>query len=295
MDGQVLLRFIVFTSMFAVLALLELLLPDREAVHGRKQRWPGNLLIILLGNVLLRIIGPLLPSSAGLFIEEQSWGLASLAAIPFWLKMIISVIILDAWIYLQHVLFHRVKFLRPFHRMHHSDTHIDFTTGFRMHPVEILLSSLYKSALVIALGIPAFGVFLFEVILNAASMFSHGNFRIPPRLEAWLRKFIITPQMHRTHHSLHADERNSNFGFFLSVWDRIFSTYTHRPRDGERRMKVGMPGLIDARVNRIDRMVAEPFLPYPRTEGHGGVKTPQETELQQRKIHNSSGVEDRDV
>ncbi|AHC15677.1 sterol desaturase family protein [Salinispira pacifica] len=261
--------------MFAALALLELALPDREAVDGRKQRWPGNLLIILMGNLLLRLIGPLLPYSAALFIEGRSWGFVSLGFMPFWVKVVISVLILDAWIYLQHVLFHRVKFLRPFHRMHHSDTHIDFTTGFRMHPVEILLSALYKSFLVIALGIPAFGVFLFEVILNAASMFSHGNFRISPGFEKQLRKVIITPQMHRTHHSLHADERNSNYGFFLSVWDRIFSTYTHRPRDGQRWMKVGMPGLLTSRVNRIDRMVIEPFLKYPRTEeGDGNFTRP---------------------
>jgi sterol desaturase/sphingolipid hydroxylase (fatty acid hydroxylase superfamily) len=269
MDSQALIRLAVFAGMFAVLTGLEFLIPDRDPVHPRRKRWPGNLMIIAIGNLATRLLGPLLPYAASVWVSGRLWGLSGLMWLPRPAAVIITVVILDAWVYLQHVLFHRVNFLRPFHRMHHSDTHIDFTTGFRMHPVEIILSAAYKSALIVLLGLDPLGVLIFELILNAAAMFSHANIRIPPALDRALQRIIITPDFHRIHHSRELEERNSNYGFFLSVWDRIFSTSTSTEAVDPRALSVGLPGYDNAEVNRIDLLLAEPFRPYPASRGKG--------------------------
>ncbi len=198
-------------------------------------------------------------------MQQHGWGLSAFA--PGWLSIIITVIVLDGWIYLQHVLFHQVKLLRPLHRMHHSDTHIDFTTGFRMHPGEIVISALYKTALIAALGLSATGVLVFELILNASSMYTHANIRLGPKLDRTLRMLLITPDVHRIHHSQKIDERNSNYGFFLSIWDRIFATYSRVEEHDPRGINVGLPGYDDVRVNRIDWLLLEPVVPAPRKIG----------------------------
>jgi sterol desaturase/sphingolipid hydroxylase (fatty acid hydroxylase superfamily) len=266
MDRQSIIRLSVFASVFLILGVLEMIIPDRDAKHTRRQRWPGNLAIIAIGNVLVRILGPLLPYAVAESMMARSWGLTAVSFVPAWMAVAFTVLVLDAWIYLQHVLFHQVPFLRPFHRMHHSDTHIDFTTGFRMHPVEILISAAYKSIFIAALGLHPLGVLIFEVILNASSMYTHANIRLGTATDRVLRKLLITPDVHRLHHSRRIEERNSNYGFFLSIWDRLFSTYTSVEDVDPRGIEVGLPGYDDPQVNRVDKLIVEPFASYPLTK-----------------------------
>ena len=254
------LRLAAFAAVLALLALWELLAPRRARSMARRRRWPANIAVVILNTVLVRLLLPTAAVGVALSGETHGWGLLNQYALPSWAGIAAGVVLLDLVIYLQHVMFHAVPVLWRLHRMHHADLDIDVTTGARFHPVEMVLSMLIKFAAIAALGVPAAAVVLFEVLLNATSMFNHANVRIPPVLDAALRWLVVTPDMHRVHHSLERDETNSNFGFNLPLWDRLFGTYRAQPRAGHQAMTVGIPDFRDAAAcNTLAGMLAIPF------------------------------------
>ena len=248
-----------FASIFVLMALWELAAPRRERHVSKGYRWLNNLGIVAVDSIAVRVVFPTAAVGVALFAEAQGWGLLRLLEIPYWLVIVLSVIILDFAVWAQHVFFHAVPALWRLHRMHHADLEFDITTGLRFHPVEILLSMFIKAGVIVMLGVPALAVLLFEVLLNATSVFNHGNVRMPQRLERVLRWIVVTPEMHRVHHSWYANETNSNFGFNLPWWDRIFGTYRAQPRDGHEGMTVGLNLFRDPKELGLDRMLWQPF------------------------------------
>ncbi len=248
-----------FASIFAAMALWELLAPRRPQAIGRFWRWPSNLGIVALNTLLVRLVFPTAAVGVALFAELHGWGLLHALKVPAWLAITASVIFLDLAIYLQHVLFHAVPVLWRLHRMHHADLEFDVTTGARFHPIEILLSMAIKLGVVAALGAPAVAVLIFEVLLNATSMFNHGNVRLSERLDGVLRRIVVTPDMHRVHHSVAPRETNSNFGFNLPWWDRLSGTYCAQPAAGHEKMTIGISQFREPRELRLDRMLLQPF------------------------------------
>ncbi len=269
------IRLACFFGVFAAMGLWEVLAPRRAWAFGRRIRWPSNLGVVVLDALLLRVLFPTLAVGVALQAESRGWGLLNVVALPGWLAVLVSVLALDLTIYLQHVLFHAVPALWRVHRMHHADLDFDVTTGVRFHPIEIALSMLIKFAVVAALGAPALGVLVFEVLLNASSMFNHGNVRIAPRLERALRWIVVTPEMHRVHHSIRVRETNSNFGFNLPWWDRLFGTYREAPAAGHERMTIGIEQFRDARELRLDRMLLQPFRGGPGPYSGPGAAEPE--------------------
>jgi sterol desaturase/sphingolipid hydroxylase (fatty acid hydroxylase superfamily) len=254
-----LLRLLAFAGLFVVLALCELAAPRRKQAIGRFSRWPSNIGVVIVNTVLLRIVFPTTAVGLALVAQARGIGLLHLVPVPGFLAVIIAAVVLDLAIYLQHVLFHAVPVLWRLHRMHHTDLEFDVTTGVRFHPIEILLSMLIKFTIVVAIGAPAVSVLIFEVLLNATSMFNHANLRIPARLDGVLRWLVVTPDMHRVHHSVAVAETNSNFGFNLPWWDRLFGTYKAQPAAGHEGMTIGIDAFRDARELRLDRMLAQPL------------------------------------
>jgi len=214
---------------------------------------------VVVDTLLVRILFPTTAVGLALVAEAHGLGLFNMLVLPAWIGVVVSVILLDLAIYFQHVLFHAVPGLWRLHRMHHADLDIDVSTGLRFHPIEILLSMVIKLAVVIALGAPALAVLIFEVLLNATSMFNHSNIRIPERFDGVLRWFVVTPDMHRVHHSILPRETNSNFGFNLPWWDRLFGTYRAQPAAGHEAMTIGIEQFRDPRELRLDRMLLQPF------------------------------------
>jgi sterol desaturase/sphingolipid hydroxylase (fatty acid hydroxylase superfamily) len=253
------IRLGVFASVFAVMAVWELLAPRRVQDFPRRRRWPSNVAVVVIDTLLVRLAFPVAAVGVALLAEARGWGLFQFLAAPDWVAILVSVVFLDLAIYLQHVLFHAVPALWRLHRMHHADLGFDVTTGVRFHPIEILLSMAIKLGVVAALGAPAAAVLLFEVLLNATSMFNHGNVRMPARLDRVLRWLVVTPDMHRVHHSALARETNSNFGFNLPWWDRLFGTYRPRPQAGYDGMTIGIEQFRDPRELRLGRMLSQPF------------------------------------
>ncbi len=253
------IRLAAFAGVFVLMAAWELLAPRRHQAAERPLRWSSNLGLVVLDTVLVRILVPTTAVGIALLAEQRGWGLFHSFAVPDWLAVLVSVIVLDLAIYLQHVLFHAVPALWRLHRMHHADLAFDVTTGVRFHPIEILLSMLIKLAAVAAIGVPALAVLLFEMLLNATSMFSHGNVRVPERLDGMLRWIVVTPDMHRVHHSMEVPETNSNFGFNLPWWDRMFGTYCAQPMAGHDAMMIGIEQFRDRSELRLDRMLLQPF------------------------------------
>jgi sterol desaturase/sphingolipid hydroxylase (fatty acid hydroxylase superfamily) len=263
-------RLTAFAVVLAVMVIWEVLAPRRSRPLARRRRWPANLGIVVLNSIIIRLLFPAAAVGVALTAETQGWGLLHRYDVPSWVAVVAGVVVLDLAIYLQHVMFHAVPALWRLHRMHHADLDIDVTTGARFHPVEIMISMLIKFAAIAALGVPPVAVVLFEVLLNATSMFNHGNVRIPLALEPALRRLVVTPDMHRVHHSIERDETNSNFGFNLSIWDRLFGTYRAQPRAGHQAMAIGIPDFRDAaECNSITGMLAIPF--------HGGKAAPQQS------------------
>lgn len=251
------IRFAVFAGVLALLAGWELLAPHRDA--GRRSRWPGNLGLVVLDTVAVRILFPAAAVGAALFADARGWGVLNHVAAPGWIETLVALVLLDLLIYGQHMLFHRVPLLWRLHRVHHSDAVMDVTTGLRFHPVEIALSMAIKIAAVIALGASAFAVLLFEIVLNASAMFTHANARLPLGIDRVLRRVFVTPDMHRVHHSDVPAETHSNFAFNLPLWDRIFGTYRAQPAEGHDAMTFGVAGLRDPGEARLDRMLSQPF------------------------------------
>jgi len=262
-----------FGGVFIAMALWELFGPRRKLVIGRFARWPNNLGVVVVDTLLVRLVFPVTAVGVALFAEAHGWGLFHAVTIPVWMAVLASVVLLDLAIYFQHVLFHAVPALWRLHRMHHADLEFDVTTGLRFHPVEIVLSMMIKLAVVAALGAPAVAVLIFEVLLNATSMFNHSNVRIPLGLDRVLRLFVVTPDMHRVHHSVLIRETNSNFGFSLPWWDRLFGTYRAQPAAGHDAMTIGIEQFREPRELGLDRMLLQPFrgdagrYPLGRREG----------------------------
>jgi len=234
--------------------------PRRVLSLPRARRWPANLGIVIIDSLVLRLTFPVLAVGVASAAEAQGWGLWHWLHAPSWLALIGSLLLLDLTIYGQHVLFHRVPILWRLHRMHHTDLDFDATTALRFHPLEIVLSMLIKLAVVVALGVPPAAVVLFEVILNAAAMFNHGNVALPKWLDRGLRWIVVTPDMHRVHHSVRVEETDSNFGFNLPWWDRLFGTYRDQPHDGHTGMTIGLEYFRDGRATRLDGLLMQPFL-----------------------------------
>jgi sterol desaturase/sphingolipid hydroxylase (fatty acid hydroxylase superfamily) len=254
-----LIRLVAFAGVFVVLAVSEFLVPQRSQAIGRAWRWPNNLGVVVLNTVLLRMVFPTTAVGVALIAETRGFGLLNAIRLPDWVALLAAVLVLDLAIYLQHVLFHAVPVLWRLHRMHHADLEFDVSTGLRFHPIEILLSMLIKFAVVAAIGAPALSVLIFEMLLNATSMFNHANMRIPERIDRVLRWLVVTPDMHRVHHSIVARETNSNFGFNLPWWDRLFGTYTAQPAAGHEAMTIGIEQFRDPGELRLDRMLAQPL------------------------------------
>jgi sterol desaturase/sphingolipid hydroxylase (fatty acid hydroxylase superfamily) len=248
-----------FIAVFTAMALWEAVAPRRARSYSRLRRWPSNLSIVALNTVLIRVLLPATAVSLALAGEKRGWGLLNHLPVPGWMAVVASVVVLDLAIYFQHVMFHAVPALWRVHRMHHADLDFDVTTGARFHPIEIVLSMVIKFGAVVALGPPALGVLVFEVLLNATSMFNHGNVRIPVPLDRYLRWLLVTPDMHRVHHSIVVNETNSNFGFNLSWWDRLLGTYRAQPGVGHEGMTIGIEQFRQARELWLDRMLLQPF------------------------------------
>lgn len=246
-------------SVFAAMALWEWWAPRRKLKTGRRPRWPGNLGIWLIDAAAVRLMGPVTVVGAALVAAERGWGLFPSIGLPSWAAVPCGVIALDLAIYIQHVVFHHVPWLWRLHRMHHADLDIDVTTGVRFHPVEIVLSILIKIVAVVALGVPALGVVIFEVLLNATSLFNHSNVALPPQFDVLARWLVVTPQMHQVHHSVERVETDSNFGFNLPWWDRLFGTYRAKPAAGEQEMTVGLPVFRNVAELKIWRLLTQPF------------------------------------
>jgi len=253
------LRLGAFAGVLLLMVLWELLAPRRRQQIGRARRWPGNLGIVALDTLVVRLAMPATAVGMATLAEAHGWGLLRVLAVPSGLAIVVAVVMLDLAIYLQHVLFHAVPILWRLHRMHHADLELDVTTGLRFHPIEILLSMAIKIGVVAILGAPAVAVMIFEVLLNATSMFNHANVRMPPVLDQLLRLLVVTPDMHRVHHSIVARETNSNFGFNLPWWDRMLGTYRAQPSAGHAGMTIGIPQFRDPRELRLDRMLLQPF------------------------------------
>ncbi|MCW9014389.1 MAG: sterol desaturase family protein [Gammaproteobacteria bacterium] len=250
-----------FLGMLAIMALWETIAPRRALTVSRTLRWANNLGLVFFNSFLLRLIFPAAAVGVAAFASEQGWGLLNYYSLPLGLSIILSIIAMDFIIYLQHVLVHAVPALWRLHRVHHADLDYDVTTGARFHPIEIILSMLIKFATIVVLGAPVVAVILFEVILNAMAMFNHGNVGLPKPLDTLLRWLLVTPDMHRVHHSIEDDETNSNFGFNLSWWDRLFGTYRDQPRAGHLGMTIGIRKFRDPRqASWITGMLAMPFI-----------------------------------
>jgi sterol desaturase/sphingolipid hydroxylase (fatty acid hydroxylase superfamily) len=243
MPNEALIRLSVFAGLFLAFALIETLAPRRARVQPRQGRWITNLGFTLLNTLALRALSvalPLLAVGAALDAWKMGWGLFNHLAWPLWVEIVLSILILDFAIWAQHLITHKVPLFWRFHRVHHADRDMDVTTAVRFHPVEILASMLLKIGLVYLLGPQALAVLLFEVLLNGTALFNHANIRLPLWLDRIVRLVLVTPDMHRVHHSVQRAEHDSNFGFALSIWDRIFGTYVAQPAGGHDGMKVGL-------------------------------------------------------
>jgi len=233
-------RLIAFASVLALMLLLETLFPRKQRVQARPRRWLTNLGLVLIDSVAVRLLLPVAAIGTAEFAASKGWGLFNLLAAPAWLEIILAILILDMLIYWQHVASHLIPMLWNVHQVHHLDRDFDTTTGVRFHPIEIVLSMLYKMVCVLLLGPAAVAVFLFEVLLNASAMFNHANLFLPKSIDRILRLVIVTPDMHRVHHSIKTNETNSNYGFNLSIWDRLFGSYIAQPELGHEAMVIGL-------------------------------------------------------
>ena len=230
-----------FVLVFSVMGLWEWLAPRRVRLFTRMRRWSSNLGLVAVDIAVVRVVFPAAAVGVAAYTQEAGWGLFNQMTLPYPLVLISSLLLLDLAIYFQHVLSHHIPILWRLHRVHHADADFDVTTALRFHPIEILFSMGYKSVLIILLGAPVAAVILFEVILNASAMFNHGNVSLPSALDRAVRRLLVTPDMHRVHHSVHGSEANRNFGFSLSVWDRLFGTYQQAPALGHDDMVLGLP------------------------------------------------------
>lgn len=255
-------RLWVFMVMAVALVLCELAFP-RRTQSRRLLRWPGNFGIFLTNAVMLALL-PISAVAAAVFSIQYKFGLFYWFEIAFWPKVVATIVILDLVIYFQHRLLHMVPCLWRVHRMHHTDPEFDFTTALRFHPIEIFLSILIKAVAIVLIGAPVFAVIVFEIILNGSAMFNHSNLKLPGLVDRFVRLVLVTPDMHRVHHSILSREHNMNYGFALSLWDRIFGSYRAQPSGSHEAMEIGLPEFRDERESRIDWLVTHPFRSPPK-------------------------------
>ncbi len=261
------LRLSVFLGVIAVMGLWEYLAPKRQPAFSKLRRWTTNLGLSVLNGLMLRLLVPVLAVGAAAWAESHSIGLLNLLGLPYLLSCLIAFILLDLLIYGQHVLFHHVPIFWRLHQVHHADPDIDTSTGIRFHPVEILLSMAIKIGAVILLGAPTVAVIVFEIVLNATSLFNHGNVRLPGWVDCLIRRVIVTPDMHRVHHSVIRRETDSNFGFNFSIWDRLFGTYREAPEQGHLGMEIGLQEFRDDGPTQITWSLGLPFRPLHGKDG----------------------------
>jgi len=263
MQNEIAIRVAFFFGIFVLVAIWELLAPRRTPTTSKTVRWLSNLGITFLNPAVVRLVFPILAMGLALLAQERGWGLLNNVRLPYWLEVVVGVIVLDLVIYLQHVMFHAVPILWRLHMMHHADLDFDVTTGLRFHPIEMVLSMVIKLSVVVLIGPPASAVLTFEVLLNATSMFNHGNIHLPSGIDRKLRLLVVTPDMHRVHHSVVIRETNSNFGFNLPWWDRLLGTYRDQPAAGHEGMTIGLSQFRDARRLTLPWMLALPFIGKP--------------------------------
>jgi len=242
MDNNGVIRLSIFIAVLVLMAIAEAMFARKERVQPRSKRWLANFGLIVVDMLALRILGPVSAIVAANYALDNSWGLLAMSPVPmpFYLEIVLGVMLLDLAIYFQHVISHKVPIFWRLHRVHHADRDIDVTTGFRFHPIEIALSVLYKGVVIILLGPVTLAVVIFEILLNASAMFNHANVRLPQKIDQLLRRVIVTPDFHRVHHSEIQPETDSNYGFFLSIWDRVFKTYNAQPQKGHDDMVIGL-------------------------------------------------------
>lgn len=253
-----------FFGVLFLMAVWEVLAPRRASTISKIVRWGNNLGLVVFNSILLRLIFPTAAVGVAIFTSEHNWGLLNFFHLPPLISVAISIVVMDFVIYFQHILMHAIPALWRLHRVHHADLDYDFTTGVRFHPLEIIVSMLIKFSAILMLGPPVIAVLIFEVILNVMSMFNHGNVKLPAFLDRTLRLLIVTPDMHRIHHSVEEDESNQNFGFNLSLWDRFFGTYRKQPRAGHEGMVVGIQNYRELRdVISIQGLLLLPFRNKP--------------------------------
>lgn len=257
------LRLVVFAVVFAAMAVFELAAPrlEREEMAGawKSRRWIANTGALIASSLLLRLVFPLAAVGVALWAQGHQIGLLRALGLPVAAAGLVAFVVLDFAVWLEHVASHKVPLLWRIHRMHHTDTGFDVTTALRFHPLEIIISMVWKSALVVALGAPPLSVLLFEIVLNGAAMFNHANIRIRPRIDRALRTLIVTPDMHRVHHSVERGETDSNYGFNFSVWDRLFSTYVAAPAAGHEAIELGLRPFRDRRTASLFWLMLLPF------------------------------------
>jgi len=261
LQNELTIRLGAFFGVLVAVALGEIAFPRRQLTVSKPRRWASNLGIVFVNSALVRVLLPITAAGFAVLAASRGWGVFNNFAAPVWFAVLASVVILDFAIYLQHVMFHAVPLLWRLHRMHHADLDFDVTTGARFHPIEIILSMLIKFAVIAVIGAPAVAVIIFEVLLNATAMFNHGNLRLPAGFDRVLRLFIVTPDMHRVHHSIEDHETNSNFGFNLSLWDRVFGTYKAQPDAGHEAMTIGIRDYRAPKIaTDLPGMLILPFL-----------------------------------
>ena len=259
MPHEISTRLVFFCGTFMLIALWELIAPRRQLTTAKGRRWFANLSMVAIDTAIVRLLFPSLPLGIAFIAGEHNWGLLNTLDIPPVVSFIAGLVMLDFVIYLQHVLFHNLPILWRIHRMHHTDLDLDVTSGNRFHPLEIVISVGIKMGAIILTGAPALSVLAFEIILNASSMFNHGNIVIPQPVDRWLRLLVVTPDMHRVHHSVVPRETNSNYGFNLPWWDRVCGTYREQPEAGHEGMTIGLKEFRDPDALTLPRLLMLPF------------------------------------
>jgi sterol desaturase/sphingolipid hydroxylase (fatty acid hydroxylase superfamily) len=259
LENEATIRLGFFLGTLIILALLEGWAPRRVLITPKPARWFANLGIITVDTLMVRALFPVLPAGFALLCRQEGWGLFNYFQVPYGVAVCAGVVLFDFFIYIQHVLFHHVPALWRLHMIHHTDLDFDLTTGVRFHPLEIILSMGVKLGLIYLFGPPALSVIIFEIILNSAAMYSHSNLRLPLALDRFVRLLFVTPDMHRVHHSVIIGERNSNFGFNLSTWDRLLGTYRPQPEKGHEGMTIGLANFRDPAGLGLPRLLILPF------------------------------------
>jgi len=257
------IRFLFFFGFLVLMAFWEIVSPRRPWATSKSLRWYSNLGLVFIDSLTLRLLLPIQAVGLALFIQNRGWGLLNNVSLPYWLLLVIGVLGLDFVIYLQHAIFHFIPLFWRLHRVHHTDLDFDVTTGIRFHPIEIVLSMGIKMIAVVVLGPAPIAVIIFEIVLNATSMFNHGNVRLPISIDRVLRFFVVTPEMHRVHHSVQIKEFNSNFGFNLPWWDRLLGTYRAQPEKGHESMIIGLAQFRNSKVLTLSHLLILPFIRKP--------------------------------